>query len=226
MSRFFIHRPVFAIVIALMLLILGTLAGFSLPIAQYPQISPPTIDVSTTYVGANASVVNETVAQIIEKEVNGTQGMDYMSSHSSSTGQYSLSVVFTLDTDADMDSVKTQNNVSIATASLPTDVQTYGVTTKKSSPDMVLVGSLSSPDGTYSEEYLKNYADIYFIDQIKRVKGGGVEVKFFDRQKALEKLYELDGELHGRGRAEDFMKALCTSAQGDISHLLDEEGEQ
>ncbi len=156
-----------------MLLILGTLAGFSLPIAQYPQISPPTIDVSTTYVGANASVVNETVAQIIEKEVNGTQGMDYMSSHSSSTGQYSLSVVFTLDTDADMDSVKTQNNVSIATASLPTDVQTYGVTTKKSSPDMVLVGSLSSPDGTYSEEYLKNYADIYFIDQIKRVKGVG-----------------------------------------------------
>ncbi len=160
-------------VLSLMLLILGTLSAFSLPIAQYPQISPPTISVSTTYVGANAAVVNNTVASIIEKEVNGTEGMDYMSSNSDDAGQYKLTVVFNLGTDADMDSVKTQNNVSTAEASLPSDVKSYGVTTKKSSDDMVLIAALSSPKGTYSQEYLKNYADIYILDQLKRIYGVG-----------------------------------------------------
>ena len=94
MSKFFIHRPIFAIVISIIIVIAGVISATQLPIAQYPQISPPTISVSTSYTGANASVVNETVAQIIEQQVNGTQGMDYMSSNSDDTGRYSLSVVF------------------------------------------------------------------------------------------------------------------------------------
>lgn len=173
MSRFFIERPIFAIVLAIIIVIIGTISGVSLPIAQYPQISPPSISVSTSYTGANASVVNQTVAQIIEQQVNGTNGMDYMSSNSDDTGRYSLSVVFKLGTDGDMDSVKVQNNVAIANASLPSDVQTVGVTTKKASADMALMVSLYSPNSTYNSVFMKNYADIYLIDKIKRVKGVG-----------------------------------------------------
>ncbi|MGE1062517.1 multidrug efflux RND transporter permease subunit [Megasphaera paucivorans] len=177
MSRFFIYRPVFAIVIAIIIVILGIVSAVQLPIAQYPQISPPTINVSTLYTGANASVVNETVAQIIEQQVNGIQGMDYMSSNSDDTGMYSLYVTFKLDTDGDMDSVKVQNNVAIANASLPSDVQEAGVTTSKASSDMAYLVSLYSPKGTYDTVFLKNYADIYLIDKIKRVKGvGGINI--------------------------------------------------
>lgn len=173
MPKFFIQRPIFAIVISLLLVILGALAALQLPIAQYPQISPPTIKVSTMYVGANASVVNETVAQVIEEQVNGTQGVDYMLANTDDSGRYNLSVCFELGTDGDMDSVKVQNNVAIAQASLPSEVRAYGVTTKKASNDMALIGSLYSPNGTYSREFLKNYANIYLIDKIKRVPGVG-----------------------------------------------------
>ncbi len=173
MSKFFIHRPIFAIVISLIIVIVGILAALQLPIAQYPQISPPTISVGTTYTGASASVVNETVAQIIEEQVNGTQGMDYMSSNSDDTGRYSLSVTFTVGTDGDMDSVKVQNNVAIANASLPADVQRVGVTTKKSSTDMALLVSMYSPKGNYDRTFMKNYSTIYLLDKIKRVSGVG-----------------------------------------------------
>ena len=126
MADFFIRRPIFAIVISLMIVILGIISAVQLPIAQYPEICPPTVSVSTTYTGANASVINDTVAQIIEDEVNGTQGLDYMSSSADDTGSYSLSVKFDLGTDSDMDAVKVQNNVAVANASLPTDVQSVG----------------------------------------------------------------------------------------------------
>lgn len=126
MADFFIRRPIFAIVISLMIVILGIISAVQLPIAQYPEISPPIVSVSTTYTGANASVINDTVAQIIEDEVNGTQGLDYMSSSADDTGSYSLSVKFDLGTDSDMDAVKVQNNVAVANASLPTDVQSVG----------------------------------------------------------------------------------------------------
>ena len=178
MAKFFIHRPIFAIVIALIITLVGILAGLQLPIAQYPQISPPTISVSTTYTGANAGVVNETIAQVIEQQVNGTDGMDYMSSNSDDTGRYSLSVVFEVGTDGDMDSVKVQNNVAIANASLPTDVQRQGVTTRKASNEMALFISMNSPDGTYDRAFMKNYADIYLMDEIKRVDGVG-DVQIF-----------------------------------------------
>lgn len=173
MSRFFINRPIFAIVISLIIVILGTIAAFNLPVAQYPQISPPTIRVNTTYTGANADTINETIAQVIEQQVNGVEGMDYMSSNSSNDGRYSLEVVFKLGTDGDMDSVKVQNNAATATPSLPADVQQYGITTRKASSDMAMVLTLTSPNGTYDDVFLKNYADIYLVDKIKRVPGVG-----------------------------------------------------
>jgi HAE1 family hydrophobic/amphiphilic exporter-1 len=173
LSKFFIHRPIFAIVIALMIVILGVISAVQLPVAQYPQISPPSISVSTTYTGANASVVNQTIAQVIEQQVNGTQGMDYMSSNSDDTGRYSLTVTFKTGTDGDMDSVKVQNNVATANASLPSDVQAVGVTTRKASNDMALMVSLYSPNQTYERTFMKNYADIYLLDKIKRVSGVG-----------------------------------------------------
>lgn len=145
MSRFFINRPIFAIVVSLIIVILGTISAFTLPVAQYPQISPPTIRVGTTYTGANADTVNETVAQVIEQQVNGVEGMDYMSSTSSNDGRYSLSVVFKLGTDGDMDSVKVQNYASTAEPSLPSEVQAYGLTTRKASTDMAMVVSITSP---------------------------------------------------------------------------------
>ena len=173
MPKFFIHHPIFAIVIAIAMVIIGVLAALGLPVAQYPKISPPTVNVTTNYIGANAAVVNETVAQVIEQQVNGTEGMDYMSSNSDDGGNYSLSVVFGLESDADMDTVKTQNNVAIASNSLPSEVTAYGVKTKKASPDLAFVCSIRSPKGTYTRQFMKNYADIYIIDKLKRVPGVG-----------------------------------------------------
>ena len=178
MSKFFIHRPIFAIVIALVIVIVGTISAIQLPIAQYPQITPPTVNVSTTYTGASAQVVNETVAQIIENQVNGTQGMDYMSSNSDDAGSYRLTVTFELGTDNDMDAVKVQNNVAIASSSLPSEVQLNGVTTKKSTSNTALMIFLYSPNALCDKVFMKNYADVYLLDRIKRVDGVGDVTSF------------------------------------------------
>ncbi|MBE6106144.1 efflux RND transporter permease subunit [Anaerovibrio lipolyticus] len=184
MSKFFIHRPIFAIVISLIIVIGGLISAFQLPIAQYPQIAPPTVSVSTTYTGANAKVVNETVAQVIEQQVNGVQGMDYMNSNASDSGYYSLSVVFELGTDGDMDAVKVQNAVAVANPTLPDTVKTVGVVTSKSSNTMALMAALVSPEGTFDRTWIKNYSDIYLIDRIKRVDGVG-SVQAFGADHAL-----------------------------------------
>ena len=173
MSKFFIRRPIFAIVLSLIIVVFGLLSMFTLPIAQYPQISPPTIRLSTSYTGANASIVNQTIAQVIEEQLNGLENMDYMSSTSSSSGSYSLQVVFTLDSDGNMDSVNVQNEANLARGSLPSDVQSKGITVRKASGDMVLMANLYSPNGTYNQAFLKNYADIYLLDKIQRVDGVG-----------------------------------------------------
>jgi len=172
-AKFFIERPIFAIVVSIIMVLLGTISAVNLPIAQYPRIQPPTVSVATTYTGASADVVNQTVAQVVEQQVNGVQGMDYMTSNSDDSGRYSLSVTFSPDTDGDIASVKTQNNVAQANASLPSAVQQVGITTKKASSDMAYMVSLYSPNGTYDGTFLKNYADIYVFDAIKRVKGVG-----------------------------------------------------
>lgn len=173
MAHFFIHRPIFAIVISVIIVLLGTISALNLPIAQYPQVSPPAVQVSTVYVGANASVVNQSVAQILENQINGTQGMDYMTSASDDSGTYLLTVNFNLEADGDNAAVKVQNAVAIANSSLPSEVRAAGVQTEKTSSDLALVASISSPNDTYSSMFIKNYADVYIVDKIKRVAGVG-----------------------------------------------------
>ena len=177
MARFFIDRPVFAIVIALVMLIGGSVAGSSLPIAQFPQITLPTIRVAAAYPGANAEVVERAVAQAIEEQVNGVEGMVYMQSSSAGNGAYSLDVTFDLSRNADIASVQVQNRVSQANARMPQEVMSSGITTKKSSPDTLMYVALFSPNGTYDELFLNNYLTINIIESLKRVKGvGNVQV--------------------------------------------------
>ncbi len=180
MTGFFIRHPLSAIVAALLLTILGGLAAFSLPVAQYPEIAPPTVMVSTSYPGADAEVVGNTVAQVIENEVNGVEGIDYMQSTSDASGAYFLEIFFRPETDGDTAAVKVQNRISSALSMLPDEVQSYGVTTTKSSEDMALVFSLVSPRGSYDSMFLKNYANVYFLDKLKRVYGVGSVTEYTD----------------------------------------------
>jgi hydrophobe/amphiphile efflux-1 (HAE1) family protein len=173
MAAFFIDRPVFAIVLSLVILIAGTLALLGLPIAQYPQITLPTISVTAAYPGAGAAVVEQAIAQPVEQQVNGVEGMRYMSSNASSDGYYSLSVTFDLARDADIAAVQVQNRVAVATSQLPSEVVAAGVTTRKKSPDTLMYFALHSPGGTYDELFLKNYGSIYVTDALKRVAGVG-----------------------------------------------------
>lgn len=178
MSKFFIDRPIFANVIAIIITIAGLISMISLPIARYPQISPPTVQVSTVYTGATSQVVNDTVAAVIETQMVGVQDMDFMSSSSTNTGVYSLTVQFSQESDADMDTVNTQNRVQAALAQLPAEVQAVGVTTQKSSGDMAFIFSLTSPDGMYDTTFLKNYGSNYIVDDIKSVSGVGSVTEF------------------------------------------------
>lgn len=178
MVRFFIHHPIFAIVFSTVLSLLGILALVQLPVAQYPQISHPTIAVSTTYQGANAEVLDETVAQVIEEQVNGVEGMASMSSSSSDDGSYQLSVQFDTGKNSDIASVQTQSRVVQSEPSLPTTVQSKGVTIRKASQDMSLMFDLWSPNDSLDNNFLKNYGTLYLIDDIKRIDGVG-EVESF-----------------------------------------------
>lgn len=172
-SAVFISRPKFAIVISLVLTVMGTIAYFVLPVAQFPEITPPVVNVSANYTGANAETVENSVAAPIEAQVNGVDDMIYMSSSSSDNGGYSLSVTFEVGTDPDIASVNVQNRVAQAMASLPAEVTSSGVVTQKSSTNMLLVAALTSPDGTYDNVFLSNYASINIKDALSRVAGVG-----------------------------------------------------
>lgn len=173
MANFFIKRPIFAIVVALVITIAGALCIFSLPIDRYPKITPPQVSVHATYPGADSEVVAQTVAEVIEKNVVGAEGFDNMSSTSNSNGSYSLSVQFLTGTDSDMATIRVQNGVTAADAGLPDTVRSIGVSTKKSSGDMALVVGLLSPNGTYDDVFLKNYFSMNYLDELKSIKGVG-----------------------------------------------------
>lgn len=172
-AKFFIHRPAFAIVISLVIVIAGVLSLLSLPIAQYPQITPPTVQVSAFYQGANATVVEQSVASPIEQEVNGAENMLYMSSKSSNDGRYVLTCTFRVGTNLDIAAVDVQNRAMRAQAKLPAEVITSGITVRKQSPDMLMVLTLFSPENSYDELFLSNYAKLNITDQLARVAGVG-----------------------------------------------------
>ncbi len=173
MARFFIHRPVFAIVISLIILIAGGLSIFTLPIAQYPQISPPTVEVEINYPGANAETVEQSIATNVEAEVNGAENMIYMSSKSSSDGRYVLTCTFKVGTNLDLANVDINNRVNKAYAKLPQEAISYGISVKKKSPDILLAISIYSPDSTYDATFLSNYTSINLVDPIARTPGVG-----------------------------------------------------
>ena len=171
-SKFFINRPVFACVISIVTVLLGAVAYFRLPVAQYPDLAPPIIRIEAVYPGANARTVADTVAAPIEQQVNGVERMIYMAS-TSSDGRYSLDVSFETGSDVDLASVLVQNRVAIAINKLPEEVRRQGVTTKKQSPALVGVIALSSPDSRYDDIFLSNYLTIRIQDEVARIPGVG-----------------------------------------------------
>src|SRR5579883_1650263 len=170
-SHFFIDRPIFASVLSIVITLTGAIALRSLPMAQYPRITPPGVSVSIRYPGASAQVVSDTVAAPIEQQVNGVPGMLYMSSQCGNDGSYTLTVTFDLDVDLNTALVMVQNRVALAMPQLPTDVQMQGITIKKKTPDILLVVNFFSPDGRYDDIYLSNYAYINVRDELFRVEG-------------------------------------------------------
>jgi multidrug efflux pump len=159
-SKFFIERPIFASVISLIIVIAGGVALFNLPVAQYPDITPPCVTVSTVYPGASANVVSDNVAAPIELQVNGADNMIYMQSSSSSTGNMTLSVYFDIGTDPDMAQVDVQNRVQTAMPLLPDSVQQQGVQVEKKSSAFMMIIAVYSPGGRYQQNYVANYANL------------------------------------------------------------------
>jgi len=172
-SHFFIERPVFAAVLSVLLIIAGAIAQRSLPVAEYPDIAPPTVNISTYYPGASAEVIAETVATPLEQKVNGVDDMLYMTSQSTGDGKLSIDVVFKPGTDVDKAQVLVQNRVAVATPRLPQEVIRQGVTVEKASPDLMMVVHMISPDNSRDHNYISNYATLYVKDRLSRVDGVG-----------------------------------------------------
>jgi multidrug efflux pump len=171
LPRFFIDRPIFATVLSVVITLTGGIALAFLPVAQYPRITPPSVVISINYPGANAQEVADSVGAPIEQQVNGVEGMLYMSSQSNNDGSYSLSVTFDVGTDLRTALVMVQNRVALAMPQLPAAVQNQGITVRKRTPDMLMIVNFVSPDGRYDDKYLSNYATIYAKDELLRVDG-------------------------------------------------------
>src|SRR5579885_1068917 len=170
-SHFFIDRPIFASVLSIVFVLAGGVAVYTLPVAQYPEVTPPTVQVTALYPGANALTVRDTVAAPIEEQVSGVEGMMYMSSQSTNDGTYTLTVTFELGTDSDMAQVLVQNRVALAQPVIPALVQREGITVKKQSPNTLMIVNLTSPGGRYPATYLSNYATIEIRDELGRLPG-------------------------------------------------------
>lgn len=172
-SEVFIKRPVTAMVISIVIVLVGALAALNLPVTQYPDITPPVVSVSANYVGSDAQTVEQTVATPIETQVNGTPGMAYISSNNTSTGQMQMNVTFDVGTDIDIATLDVQNRVSIAEPTLPEAVRRLGVVVRKRNPSIMMVISIYSPEGNHDAKFLSNYTNIFIKDALLRVKGVG-----------------------------------------------------
>jgi len=212
-STFFIERPVLANVLAILMVLIGAVALFGLAVAQYPDVVPPTVQVTTRYPGASARTVIDTVALPIEQQVNGVEGMIYMQSYSGADGTYSLTVTFKIGTDLNFAQVLVQNRVSSALAQLPDQVQTQGVTVQKKSTSILMFVTLASPDGRYDSLYLSNYATIKLKDELSRLPGVGNVTVFGAGQYAMRIWLEPD-KLQSRGlMAQDVIQAIQQQSQ-------------
>ena len=214
LARFFIDRPVLAWVISIVIVLLGAVAAVLLPIAEYPQITPPTVEVTATYPGANAKVVADTVAAPIEQQVVGVEDMLYMTSYSNNDGSYTLDVTFKVGTDVNMAQVLVQNRVSVAQPTLPDVVKNVGVTVKKRSPDILLAANLYSDEDTktrqllYDQLYMSNFATIQLKDSLARVEGVG-DVQIPGAQDYSMRVWLDPGKLESRNlTADDVLRVL------------------
>ncbi len=184
-SHFFIDRPIFASVLSVIIVIVGFIAQRGLPVAEYPDIAPPTVNITATYPGASAEVIAETVATPIELEVNGVDDMLYIESQSTGDGRLSINVVFKPGVDIDQAQVLVQNRVAVAQPRLPEDVQRLGIVVRKASPDLMMVVHMSSPDGSRDQQYISNYATLYVKDVLTRVDGVGNVLVFGGRDYSM-----------------------------------------
>src|SRR6202047_3060358 len=191
-SHFFINRPIFAFVLSIVITLAGTVAVVNLPVAQYPQIPPPSMLGQCNYPGADARVVAESVAAPIEQQVNGVEGMMYMVSQSNNDGSYTLTVTFKPGVNLNFAQVLVQNRVNLALPLLPDVVKQTGVTTRKRNPDILLIVTLFSPKDRYKQLYLSNYATIQIADELRRVDGVGDVFNFGQQDYSMRVWVEPD----------------------------------
>src|SRR5262245_14337837 len=207
-SRFFIDRPIFASVLSIVITLAGAVSIFTLPLAQFPQVSPPTVQVQCNYPGASAREVADSVAAPIEQEVNGVEGMMYMSSQCANDGSYNLTVTFHQGIDLNMAQVLVQNRVNLAVPQLPEVIRQTGVTTRKRSPDILMGMAIHSTSGRYDQLYLSNFALMQIKDELARVQGVG-DVFLFGQRDYSMRVWVSPAQLASRNlTAGDVVRAI------------------